>query len=79
MGLFKDGYNSCMRYVLNNFFDGFRQVMKERFVLFLMFVHFHRMESIFSSGIIVLHLMKVVHLNLVRLVKKLVGNFWHYP
>jgi hypothetical protein len=25
MGLFKDGYNSCMRYVLNNFFDGFRQ------------------------------------------------------
>lgn len=26
MGLFKDGYNSCMRYVLNNFFDGFRQV-----------------------------------------------------
>ncbi|CAF1175682.1 unnamed protein product [Rotaria sordida] len=25
MGLFKDGYNSCMRYVLNNFYDGFRQ------------------------------------------------------
>ena len=26
MGLVKDGYNSCVRYVLNNFFDGFRQV-----------------------------------------------------
>lgn len=26
MGLVKDGYNSCMRYVLNNFYDGFRQV-----------------------------------------------------
>jgi len=25
MGLLKDGYNSLMRYVLNNFFDGFRQ------------------------------------------------------
>ncbi|CAF1109646.1 unnamed protein product [Adineta steineri] len=25
MGLVRDGYNSCMRYVLNNFFDGFRQ------------------------------------------------------
>ncbi|CAF2405929.1 unnamed protein product [Rotaria sp. Silwood2] len=25
MGLVQDGYNSCMRYVLNNFFDGFRQ------------------------------------------------------
>jgi hypothetical protein len=31
MGLFKDGYNSCMRYVLNNFFDGFRQVRNEVF------------------------------------------------
>jgi hypothetical protein len=30
MGLFKDGYNSCMRYVLNNFFDGFRQVKKKK-------------------------------------------------
>ena len=29
MGLLKDGYNSCMRYVLNNFFDGFRQVKGE--------------------------------------------------
>jgi hypothetical protein len=28
MGLFRDGYNSLMRYVLNNFFDGFRQVGK---------------------------------------------------
>ncbi|CAF4138785.1 unnamed protein product, partial [Rotaria magnacalcarata] len=25
MGLVKDGYNSCVRYVLNNFYDGFRQ------------------------------------------------------
>ncbi|CAF1196498.1 unnamed protein product [Rotaria sordida] len=25
MGLFQDGYNSLMRYVLNNLFDGFRQ------------------------------------------------------
>ncbi|CAF3063626.1 unnamed protein product [Rotaria socialis] len=25
MGLLKDGYNSCVRYVLNNFYDGFRQ------------------------------------------------------
>ncbi|CAF3392956.1 unnamed protein product [Rotaria sp. Silwood1] len=25
MGLVQDGYNSCMRYILNNFFDGFRQ------------------------------------------------------
>jgi len=31
MGLFKDGYNSLMRYVLNNFFDGFRQVKSNRF------------------------------------------------
>jgi hypothetical protein len=31
MGLLKDGYNSCMRYVLNNFFDGFRQVRKKKF------------------------------------------------
>ena len=31
MGLFKDGYNSCMRYVLNNFFDGFRQVRKTNY------------------------------------------------
>jgi hypothetical protein len=29
MGLLKDGYNSCMRYVLNNFFDGFRQVRNQ--------------------------------------------------
>ena len=36
MGLFKDGYNSCMRYVLNNFFDGFRQVR----YLFLSFKKF---------------------------------------
>jgi len=28
MGLLQDGYNSCMRYVFNNFFDGFRQVNK---------------------------------------------------
>ncbi|CAF1245042.1 unnamed protein product, partial [Didymodactylos carnosus] len=25
MGMMKDGWNSCMRYVLNNFYDGFRQ------------------------------------------------------
>jgi protein involved in sex pheromone biosynthesis len=31
MGLLKDGYNSFMRYVLNNFYDGFRQVRKEFF------------------------------------------------
>jgi hypothetical protein len=39
MGLFKDGYNSCMRYVLNNFFDGFRQVRKafSRFFILILF------------------------------------------
>ncbi len=32
MGLLKDGYNSFMRYVLNNFYDGFRQVSNEIFL-----------------------------------------------
>jgi len=36
MGLLKDGYNSFMRYVLNNFFDGFRQVRKKKFFFFFL-------------------------------------------
>ncbi len=37
MGLLKDGYNSCMRYILNNFFDGFRQVRKQNLEKILIF------------------------------------------
>ena len=28
LGLLKDGYNSAYRYLLNNFYDGFKQVLK---------------------------------------------------
>ncbi len=31
MGLLQDGYNSGMRYILNNFYDGFRQVRNNIF------------------------------------------------
>ena len=38
MGMLRDGWNSCVRYVLNNFYDGRRQVS---LMCMLKFTHVH--------------------------------------
>lgn len=71
MGLVRDGYNSAARYVLNNFYDGFRQVKvdslnsKEKSC----FPFSRRTESMFSSETIKFRRTKVDNRNRVRSIK----------
>jgi hypothetical protein len=66
-GLLRDGYNSCARYVLNNFFDGFRQVEKYfSLETYLVFFSIKRMVLISFWVIIKSHQMKDVHPNHVQ-------------